>query len=393
MNGGLSYLCCMKIALLTDGVFPYVVGGMQKHSLLFCRYLVKAGHHVLLIHTSAYDQQPQAIALDIFTEAEKSKIESIYLDFPQLPKFPLHYIIENYFFSKNIGKKYWDQIQSCDLIYAQGLTGWWLSGISRAKRPKLVVNLHGLEMFQQPASRRDALIHALIRPFFRNALRRADGVQSLGGKLTSLLIGQGISRDKIFEVGIGINSEWLRTAPIVTPPTTAPRRLAFVGRYERRKGVQELSEALKILEKENILFEMNFIGPIPDEMKIHTPAIIYHGAIREVEKIQSILQNVDILVCPSYSEGMPTVILEAMASGCAIVATDVGATAMLVDDKNGQLIEAGDLQALKRALTTMLQTPPDQLTAMKTTSIQRIKTSFCWEQVVTHTIQQIDKIA
>ena len=44
------------------------------------------------------------------------------------------------------------------------------------------------------------------------------------------------------------------------------------------------------------------------------------------------------MVCPSYSEGMPNVILEAMARGLAIIATDVGAIAEMVDSTNGILM-------------------------------------------------------
>ena len=47
----------------------------------------------------------------------------------------------------------------------------------------------------------------------------------------------------------------------------------------------------------------------------------------------------DVLICPSYSEGMPNVILEGMSRGLAIIATDVGATDQLVDDTNGKLIK------------------------------------------------------
>ena len=47
----------------------------------------------------------------------------------------------------------------------------------------------------------------------------------------------------------------------------------------------------------------------------------------------------DILLCPSYSEGMPNVILEAMSRGLAIIATNVGAIRLLVSEDNGVLLQ------------------------------------------------------
>ena len=52
-------------------------------------------------------------------------------------------------------------------------------------------------------------------------------------------------------------------------------------------------------------------------------------------------------MCPSYSEGMPNVIMEAMSRGLAIIATDVGAVSKLVDEENGWLINPRGLEKLK----------------------------------------------
>ena len=48
----------MRIALVTDGIYPYVMGGMQKHSYYLCKYLVKLGVEIDLYHTnqSAFDK-------------------------------------------------------------------------------------------------------------------------------------------------------------------------------------------------------------------------------------------------------------------------------------------------------------------------------------------------
>ena len=62
----------MRVALVTDGIFPYVMGGMQKHSYYLCKYLVRMGVKVDLYHTNlnSYDIHE----LELFSEEEKQHI-------------------------------------------------------------------------------------------------------------------------------------------------------------------------------------------------------------------------------------------------------------------------------------------------------------------------------
>ena len=119
--------------------------------------------------------------------------------------------------------------------------------------------------------------------------------------------------------------------------------------------------------------------------------IHYMGLIQDSEVIKTDLLQGDILVCPSYSEGMPTVILEAMACGCAIIATDVGAVNTMVDKHNGWLIEGDIEQGLEIAIKDALSTGFSELHKKKIASINRVKANFTWEHVITQTIAEIAK--
>jgi glycosyltransferase involved in cell wall biosynthesis len=90
---------------------------------------------------------------------------------------------------------------------------------------------------------------------------------------------------------------------------------------------------------------------------------------------------------------MPTVILEAMASGCAVIASDVGAVKEQVDSDNGILIEPGNKNQLKEAMIIMLNMDEEKLLEMKKMSVDRIKEKFLWEQVAERTIQEIRRIS
>ena len=70
----------------------------------------------------------------------------------------------------------------------------------------------------------------------------------------------------------------------------------------------------------------------------------------EQEKLVKYYQQADLFCLPSYSEGLPCVVVEAMACGKPVVATRVGGTAEVVDEQSGILVAPGDVSALCEAL-------------------------------------------
>src|SRR6202044_1787021 len=107
-------------------------------------------------------------------------------------------------------------------------------------------------------------------------------------------------------------------------------KFVFVGRFERRKGIPELNKAIEqLLPNDNFTFD--FIGDIPSEFRLNSPILTYHGKLSSETEIKKILSQCDVLVSPSYAEGMPISIMEAMAQGLAVIATDVGSVSTLVN--------------------------------------------------------------
>ena len=91
-----------------------------------------------------------------------------------------------------------------------------------------------------------------------------------------------------------------------------------------------------------------------------------------------------MLVCPSWSEGFPNVILEAMACGLAIIATNVGAIAAMVSDKNGWLIRPACKIELEAALIDAINSTDIRL--KKETSLKLINSTFNWDKIALQTI-------
>jgi glycosyltransferase involved in cell wall biosynthesis len=152
------------------------------------------------------------------------------------------------------------------------------------------------------------------------------------------------------------------------------------------------SQVLLELERNSLNLEFHFIGDIPKSCRLQGSQYIYYGKLSNSSQIYHILQDCDILVCPSYSEGMPNVILEGMASGLAIIATDVGAVSAMVSKQNGWLIQPGNKQQLRQAIIEATQIPKEDLIVKKESSQLLVRENFTWNKVAQQTIASIKKI-
>ncbi|WP_161887652.1 glycosyltransferase family 4 protein [Pontibacter russatus] len=376
----------MRIALLTDGIYPYVLGGMQKHSFYLAKYLARNKIFVDLYHTGSIEADTKQ--LREFSEEELAYITPNYIPFPSVSKLPGHYVLESYLYSERVYKLLRGK-EAVDFIYAQGFTGWKTIAEKRKGKslPAIGVNFHGVEMFQQSPNLNVKLQHLLLRAPVKYVLKNADLVFSLGGKLTA--IQEKLTLRRIIETPIGIEQHWLEENLLVE--TNKDRKFVFIGRYERRKGIEELQEVINKISS-SYAFSFSFIGPIPNDKQLELTNVNYLGLIKNEIEIKRILHAADVLVCPSYSEGMPTVILEAMASGLAVIATDVGAVSALVSDQTGWLIPVADKESLQLAITEAINMDTQVLLQKKEASKRMIAENFTWDTIIQTTIDSINSI-
>ncbi|MEM8484861.1 MAG: glycosyltransferase family 4 protein [Bacteroidota bacterium] len=379
----------MQIALLSDGIFPFVMGGMQKHTYYLTKYLAQAGVDVDLYFTypPGQDVMPDLHSLFTAEEVEHIRIQPIKRAAPQ--RFPGHYVWESYKHSERI----WDVLRhrlDVDFIYAQGFSGWKAMEMKKERpdMPKIGVNFHGFEMWQKPATFKTRLEHWLLRPFVRKNLKLADVVLVLGHKLTPLVSHLLDGKKTALESANGVTTDWL-TASIRN--RSQQMRFVFMGRYERRKGIEELHATIKQLLPD-FNFQFDIVGPIPTHLQIRSDRVKYWGLVREERTVRSILAKGDVLVCPSYAEGMPTVILEAMASGLAIIATNVGAVGDLVSEDNGWIIPPGETAALQSAMIAALTDSNAALSKKRAASCKRVRNAYLWQRVAAKTIEGIESV-
>ena len=140
-------------------------------------------------------------------------------------------------------------------------------------------------------------------------------------------------------------------------------RIGFLGRLSPEKGTHELLEVARRLHQAapTTTFVIAGDGPNREWFLRETQALLesgfmsWHGVVQDVA---SFLRQVDVVLMPSHNEGMPYVVLEAMAAGCAVVAFDVGGIGEVISDPSlGALVRRGDVDGLVAGLVRLSNTP------------------------------------
>jgi glycosyltransferase involved in cell wall biosynthesis len=151
-----------------------------------------------------------------------------------------------------------------------------------------------------------------------------------------------------------------------TPTDHFPPRVLYVGLITPRKGLLDLLAASQLLSERGVVHEVWLVGGTPDEGPEAAEPVLL--AAREVgarllgqhrpEQMPAAYAEADLLCLPSWWEAMPLSVLEAMASGLPVVATDVGDVGRVVRTGiTGTLVPPHDPTALADALQPLLSDP------------------------------------
>lgn len=355
----------IRAVLCTDGVFPHALGGMQRHSRLLAEHLAASGQvDLTVIH-------PHAAPL--FDPA---------LGIKEIPIAPIDekrfYLRELWRYSGRVAEEL-DRARP-QVILSQGFSVW--KGIDRF-RDRLIVHPHGLEMFQAIGARERA-VNWPFRIALKWIVRRSRFVVSLGGRLTDIL--QGLIAGTSAEVVTIPNAVDVPGQKPSLPRSAGPIRLLFVGRFAFNKGIDVLMQVARRLEAEGrpslVRFELAGSGPLlATYQAMGLPSNVQLLGRVDDDRLFRLYAECDALVLPTRFEGMPTVVLEAMARARPIMVSDVGATAELVDPGNGYLLPKGDAEALYRAVLAFVDSTAEQREAMGMASWERARSRFDWPAV------------
>jgi glycosyltransferase involved in cell wall biosynthesis len=282
--------------------------------------------------------------------------------------------------------------ESPDIIHAHGYQVFTTDAAliaSKLKKAPLVLTLHGFPRgFDKLAHR------AYFNLIGKETLRKAKKIISVSRIVAREFKAIGVSEEKMAIIPNGIDLEEYKQLPV---GDLFRKRLDIkenekivltIGRLERIKGFQYLIRALPSIIKEVGSTKLVMAGPdfnygvklkkIAEETNVQDN-VIFYGPINGKEKFEA-FSAANIVAVPSLYEGFGMLLLEAMAAGKPLVATNTGAAPEIIQNgKNGILADLGDTEDLAGKIVKLLS--DDQLMYLIGQESRKTVEAFGWEKV------------
>ena len=300
------------------------------------------------------------------------RIDGLPVMHPRTPYIPrVGHALSVPLYAGALARPMWRRRDQVDVIlgswaYPDGAAAIALGGLIRAP---VVVKLHGSDINVVAARRAPQAI-------LKRMLPRAGGIVAVSRPLAQRAEELGVPRERIHVVYNGIDRSRFR--PQVR--TEARNRLGlqdnvrwlvYCGHLKRTKGIEDLMNAFVRMSRHHPDVRLAVVGDGPDRAACDRAAASVPGRILLVgpqphAAIPEWMAACDALVLPSWNEGTPNVVLEALSCGRRVVATDAGGTADLVTSHLlGELVPPRAPAALAEALARAASTPydPDEVAA------------------------------
>ncbi|MFW6296528.1 MAG: glycosyltransferase family 4 protein [Halothece sp.] len=276
--------------------------------------------------------------------------------------------------------KVWFGKNQIDVIDASTGDSWLWGTLTRwygTNRPLLVTRSHGLEhtfhhaFLEQaqkgnhPLSWKYPLYHGGFRLWeVASSLRRADLTFLLNQEeLDYAVVQLKIPREKTCVVANGVSESFL-SLPFEPKAKSSTIRIAQVGSYISRKGIHYGVPALNVVLRRYPHVQVSFLGTGCSQATVHQD---FDETVRDRvqviphythDSLPTLLQGHQIKLLPSLFEGLPLVLLEAMACGLTPITTSLaGAKEIITDGDNGLLVPPYDSQAIISAIAQLIINP------------------------------------
>ena len=263
--------------------------------------------------------------------------------------------------------------------------------------PPYVMTLHGLEEHRLRVQTREAkkgrawnfnwrnrLWHrAYTFPLYRGAIRAADGAHTYARDVWNVLqLKYNLDSDRIAYIPNGVEPRFFLPRIYNSP---SPLKLLYVGTWLDQRGVFYLRDALEKLAAQLPGMTMtvadcrcppeiikDFFGP-----RLASTILVYPSV--PSDQMHELFSAHDVFLFPSLMEGLPSVVLQAMASGMPVITTETGGMPDVIEDGyNGLLIPPADADAIESAVLRLAASA--ELRQSFGQAAQHTMTRFTWER-------------
>jgi glycosyltransferase involved in cell wall biosynthesis len=174
---------------------------------------------------------------------------------------------------------------------------------------------------------------------------------------------EGVPVEKTYLCYNGVDTSIFHPGTVSRPPelSTAAVVIGTVANLRQEKGIDLLLKSFSLLRQAAVEAKLLIVGDGPEMEPLRAMARqlgIANDTLFLIGKpdISEEMRGIDIFVLPSYSEAFSNALLEAMASGCAVIGSNVGGTPELIEDgENGFLFQSGSVEDLAAKLRIMVE--------------------------------------
>lgn len=221
----------------------------------------------------------------------------------------------------------------------------------------------------------------------REIFERADRLTAVAHSVVREMQDYDVAPEKVSVLGNGVDTDIF--FPDSNGVATDPPYFLTVGRLGLRKGIEDLIQCAELVSKQFPTHKFYIVGAGPLESAIRADIArrklgeqtILLGHIESRARLAELYRGATLYVHPAHYEGLPTVLLEAMACGRPVIATAVsGALDVVQDGQNGLLVPPKQPLHMAQAIIRVLQKPGwgEQL---GWAGLKTIQERFCWNVV------------
>jgi glycosyltransferase involved in cell wall biosynthesis len=218
-------------------------------------------------------------------------------------------------------------------------------------------------------------------------LHQADTMIAVSSEVEKDLLAYGFSPERILRIPNGVDTVFFQ--PVTRPGHAEKMRFLLVGRRQPQKGVDLLLRAAKILEETGLKgqFEVQLCGSDSPEYDYQEMAVklgVDHlmNFMPFQQDMRDIFRAAQCFVLPSRGEGLSNALLEAMAVGLPVVATQVsGMSDVITNEEDGLLIPAESAESLAEAMKRIISNA-DLRQQLGQNARRRVETAFSLEHIV-----------
>ena len=239
-----------------------------------------------------------------------------------------------------------------------------------------------------------ALLSNLVTVMYRTAFRKVETVFFENQANAQAFVRRRIlsAKKEVVLSGAGINLEEYRYRQY---PDNEKVHFLYLGRIMKEKGMDELFGAVEQLRKNGCEFILDLVGFFEDEYKKQVEQFQSEGIVRFYgfqENPKPYYAQTDCVVLPSYHEGMSNVLLEAAASGRAIITTDIPGCREAVDNgKSGMLCKVKSTDSLYKAMKRFTELSREKRELLGKAGRKKMEREFDKKKVVEETVKVITK--